>query len=175
MQYKSIEIYKQKGPTYIDIAVGSIPIKNDDYLVFKRKRPSNKEKLTAYGYKNMKDNGLHELSENTANLEKVELKPEKVNKTHDIALISDVRRDYELSREKVNRSRFFNNCITLDKRLFSGGSGCPIVDSDGYVRGVLIGSSQIVKSSDMILSKYCTKYIRYHTSIMFDMYQDINS
>jgi len=84
-----------------------------------------------------------------------------------------LQKDFQIPREKVLLSRFFNNCIELDKKLIQGESGCPVIDQAGLVSGVFIASSKFTITSAMILGKYCTKVIKYKTYYQYDIYQDL--
>ncbi|WP_321480080.1 hypothetical protein [uncultured Bacteroides sp.] len=174
LYYKSFEIYKQKGPEYHDAAIGIIDYDNSDFLVFNRKRPKNKSTLFAIGIKNDSPTKLHPLNGNKADLSLLKLVPTKL--TVDLlqkALISDLLNDYKLPREDVAPERFFNNCVEMTGVLEKGESGCPILDNKGLVSGTFIAYNEQANSSAMILSKHCTKAIRYNTYYHYDIYQDL--
>jgi hypothetical protein len=172
--YQSFYIYQQKGPAYRDSAVGKICYENENYLIFNRKRPRLKDTLKACGYHNIKLDRLHNINNSLADLSQIQFKETEVEVIYNDALISDLKEDFQIPRENVNKNRFFNNCVTVDQRLIKGESGCPIIYTKGLVRGVFIGSSQVVDTSDIILSKYCTKFIKYKTYYKHDMYEDLS-
>lgn len=171
--YESKEIYRQKGPTYKDTAVGIVNHRNPEYLVFNRKRPQLNETLTAYGYHNTKADKLHSINNEIADLSMIVFGATSINVSAYEPIISDLPKDYQTPKDSVNKSRIFNNCVTLDKRFVKGESGSPLIDSLGLVSGILIGSSKLIETSDIILSKYCTKVIKYRTTYKHDTYQDL--
>lgn len=173
LYYKSFMIHEQKGPEYRDAAVGIIDFNNTDYLIFNRKRPKNGEILRAIGIYNKKTSRLHDVTNNKADLSEIELIENSLKVINQEPIISDLPKDFQIPRDKVNSSRFFNNCVAMDEKLISGESGCPVVDPYGLVSGVFIAGSGFNNTSVMLLGKYCTKVIRCKTYYQYDIYQDL--
>ncbi|MCW3807410.1 caspase family protein [Plebeiibacterium marinum] len=173
LYYRSLEMYKQKGPEYLDVAVGVSDFKNTDYLVFNRLKPTCGTELKSVGIFNKKPSKIHDVKGGIANLEMLELSETPLFVSSQEPLISDVKRDFEIPLSEVSRSKFYNNCVDMDGILNKGESGCPIIDSKGMVRGTFIASSKHNQKSVMVLAKYCTKTVNYKTSFDFNMYQDL--
>ena len=172
--YESKDVYDQRGPTYKDTAVGKSVYKNDEYLILNRKRPKLKEDLVLYGYHNIGQDIYHEINNNDrVNLSNVVFNQIPMTVEAYDSLISFFPIDYKLSKEKVSKRKILNNCLKLDKKAIIGESGSPIIDSLGLVSGILIGSIKDFNTSDMILSKYCTKIIKYRTKHKINIYKDL--
>lgn len=169
--YESRDICYQKGPTFKDTAVGFANFKNEDYMVFNRKRPQIKESLTVLGYHNTKSDKLHNLTNEHADLSMIVFENTSINVFSYDSLISNLEEDYNYP---INKKQIFNNCVTFDRALFKGESGSPIVDDLGLVSGVFTGILKPIRKSNFILSKYCTKFIKYRTKYKYETYKDLD-
>lgn len=169
--YDSKDIFFQKGPTYKDTAIGIANFQNEEYMVFNRKRPKINRPLTVLGYHNTKSDKLHTLNNEYADLSMIIFENTSINIDSYDSLISYHEKDY---RPPINRKQIFNNCVTFDRALNKGESGSPIVDNLGLVSGVFIGISKPIRKSNLILSKYCTKFIKYRTKFKYETYKDLD-
>ncbi|GHT30788.1 hypothetical protein AGMMS49574_11290 [Bacteroidia bacterium] len=170
--YKSLNIWEQKRPEYIDIAVGLLDLNSISYLVLDRRRPTIGQDLTLYACLNTKPiNNYGSDFSCLQDLDKIVLHSENMTVLQSDALISDLPSHYVMNREDVPPQFFYNNCITLSGKSRHGASGCPIIDKNGLVKGVLIGSPTNVNEIDILLSKWCSKIIQFKTNYKFNAYE----
>lgn len=168
--FDSLDLIFQKAPTYRDTAVGVIENLYSEFLVFNRKRPKIGDKLIVAGYYNARISKLHSYSNSIADLSEIQLNTFNCTVLENEALIAFQVEDYRTN----NKNKIFNNCITVDNKITVGNSGCPVFDSKGLVIGICIGGPKFTLTTNILLSKYCTKIIRYKTYYKHDMYEDLN-
>lgn len=171
--YKSYDIWKQKSPEYFDIAIGELEDCDLDYLKVDRRRPAIGCELYATAFVGL-EGQLY--GTNFSNLEHIELlNRNKLRMTviEDDAIITDLPQYYQMPREKVPVSYFYNNCITLSNKFVKSSSGCPILDSKGSVRCMLIGAPTDEKLSMTfaVLAKHCSKSIQFKTHYLYNPYE----
>jgi hypothetical protein len=170
--YKSLNICEQRAPEYIDIAVGILELNNTSYLVLDRKRPHKGQKMTVCAcLRNKPDKNYGSDFSHLQDLDKIVFHSEDMHVLYPDALISNVKSHYEMNREVVPCNFFFNNCITLSDKLRSGASGCPIIDTNGLIKGILIGSPNGIEETNILLSKWCSKKIQFNTNYVYNPYE----
>ncbi|MDR3218070.1 MAG: serine protease [Dysgonamonadaceae bacterium] len=174
--FKSLVPCQQKNPEYIDIAVGILETDNTSYLILDRRRPGIGQNLKLCGYISKKKiNNYGTDFEHLIDLEKITFSLIDMGIKYQDALISDADRDYRLGREKADKNRLFNNCITLSGKFRIGTSGCPAVDNNGMVKGILIGSPKITDETHILLSKWCSKQVQFHPYVKYNPYEYLNN
>lgn len=171
--YKSYEVWQQKSPEYFDIAIGKIENCNLDYLKLDRRRSPIGSELYAkaligpkkqfYGPDFSNLDHLELLNDDTCNMTVIE----------DDAIITDLLKYYQMPREKVPKSFIYNNCITLSNKFVKSSSGCPIIDSKGFVRCMLIGASaeEEISMTFAVLSKHCSKMVQFKTHYLYKPFE----
>jgi len=101
--YESKDVYFQKGPTYKDTAIGIANYKNEEYMVFNRKRPKINESLTVLGYHNTKSDKLHSLKNGHADLSLILFDNTPINVCSYDSFISNLERDY---KAPINKKKY---------------------------------------------------------------------
>lgn len=163
----------QKGPVYIDIAIGKIlNPPNLKYLLLDRKRPLKGNGLLVKGF--LKSKQLNHFGNDFLHLNQLQLitlKPKKLFVSENDALITGFEEFYNYSRHSVPNKHFYNNCITLEPKMDKafGASGCPVINTKGHVVGMLIGGSK--DQMYILLAKYCSKSIQFKTHYLYNPYE----
>lgn len=173
--YNSYEVWKQKSPEYFDIAIGELENCDLDYLMVDRRRPAIDCELYAIAFVGHKG---QLYGTNFSNLEHVELLNRNelpMTVIENDALITDLPQYYQMHRDKVPASFFYNNCITLSDKFVKSSSGCPILDSKGSVRCMLIGAhtGENLSMTFAVLAKHCSKSIQFKTHYLYNPYEYI--
>lgn len=163
----------QKGPVYIDIAIGKIlNPPNFKHLLLDRRRPLKREELLVKGFLNSKqENNFGNVFLHLNQLELITLKPKKLFVSENDALITGFEKFYNCSRHSVPNKHFYNNCITLKPKMDKAfeASGCPVINTKGHVAGILISGSQ--NQMYILLAKYCSKSIQFKTHYLYNPYE----
>ena len=155
--------FKRKNlPNREDIFIGRIlKYKNPDHLKLKRKRPQEDEQLISKGIIKPAEN------EFTFNNGKVDLR--SLNLTlqrtpiseRGFCIISDDDKDYEKLPSSVDYWKKYNNCMWLKFPIGNGSSGGPVVDSNGYVVGIISSGNPKYHALNIICSKYIREKYRH--------------
>lgn len=171
--YKSYTIEQQKNPEYFDIAIGKLENCNLGYLKLDRRRPIIGSKLCAKAFVGPTKQLYGPAFDNIKHLDLLHIDKRCMTVIENDAIITDLPQNYKTPKEKVPKSVIYNNCITLSNKFVNATSGCPIIDSKGYVRCMLIGAPTDPKLSITfaILAKHCSKSIQFKTHYLYNPYE----
>lgn len=171
-EYNKVNV--QRGPEYYDIAIGKININNENYLILDRRKPKTQKRLEIKGLysRNKKGNNYGKNFEQLVELDKITFNSIKMNLKQHEALITKNKEYYNKLQENDKKKHFFNNCMTLDRRLNDahGASGCPVLDQ-GRVVGILIGAPGEEEQTHILSAKYCSKSIQHKSPYLYEPFE----
>ena len=152
----------EKRSYHQDLAICRI-ISSEDHQSFKlrRRRPDEDEILLVKGFYNPERLSLP-LQGNTSNLSLLSKEETSLRiKYRHFAVFSRTPSHYEINPTKIPKDRIFSNCLTLRYSVHAGVSGCPVLDSENRVIGILLGGNQNLQYCNVLCSKYIRKRYKY--------------
>jgi len=145
----------QCGPEYIDVGMGQInTINNTPYYTLTKKRPKINDKIHTFGFFMPREysNG-------------VKLENDRIPYYSFKSLHVELEIKYPLAKARYpdidaleDKRNYFNNCLLLDGESRPGLSGCPVLNKNGIVVGMILAGHSTSKKKVLIhLSKYIGK------------------
>lgn len=150
--------YYQCGPEHKDVAIGRVDLTNTEFLKFTKKRPSLSDNLTVNYFRPNRVYASTGVGLTNNQIPDFYIQADSVTLqkgTNDLLSLVPYNHTNPIIFNDPNN--YYNNCIWTNGTTGHGVSGCPVINNQGLVVGMVIGGVERQPFTLVLLSRYILK------------------